>query len=468
MYEGLKSDYDRYHGPVAPYADELAGELKNFLAENTRPKFQRQTFASGRKLDMRSAMQAEARYERTGEFDPNIWLRRNNPTERGYEFVFVLDESRLRMKDDKKWRNAVQALVLAAEALDQLDIGFGLVGFSDMPKVHKDLSEKFTLESRNSMLADIESSPSGGTNDSDAVKSAIEMLRKGDPDKRKIMIVITDGQGKEDQLKAELARAKELGINAIGVGIDSGMDHVENINAPEAVLVDRISKLPRVCRGHCASRSSPETTPPPGPGPSRTRDSLDVRRCAPGAPSRECRPWTTARVASSPLRQGKRPGREWMTRRQCSGGHGSTRAGLDFQGSLHEELLEEAEQVPAGPAGQRHQEDPAGGKQVLDRPSDLLWLQREGESRWTTWRPGQVWATHSKTVVSGRPSPRMAPGSSGGRRAEGNPGFSSGLSRGSEWGRSSRSSQSFSMGSWEPRAVSVQGLRAWAGQPRVR
>ncbi len=242
MYEGLKSDYDRYHGPVAPYADELAGELKNFLAENTRPKFQRQTFASGRKLDMRSAMQAEARYERTGEFDPNIWLRRNNPTERGYEFVFVLDESGS-MKGDNKWRNAVQALVLAVEALDQLDIGFGLLGFSDTPKVHKDLSEKFTLDSRNSMLADIESSPSAGTNDSDAVKSAIEMLRKGDPDKRKIMIVITDGQGKEDELKAELARAKELGINAIGVGIDSGMEHVENVY-PEAVLVDRVSKLP--------------------------------------------------------------------------------------------------------------------------------------------------------------------------------------------------------------------------------
>jgi len=242
LYEGLKTDYDRYHGPVAPYADELAGELKNFLSENTRPKFQRETFASGRKLDMRSAMQAEARYERTGEFDPNIWLRRNNPTERGYEFVFVLDESGS-MKGGNKWRNAVQALVMAAEALDQLDIGFGLVGFSDQPKVHKDLSEKFTLESRNSMLVDIETSPSGGTNDAEAVGSAIEMLSKGSPDKRKILVVITDGEGKETELKAQIARASQLGINTIGVGIDDGMAHVEEVY-PEAVLVDKISKLP--------------------------------------------------------------------------------------------------------------------------------------------------------------------------------------------------------------------------------
>jgi nitric oxide reductase activation protein len=93
------------------------------------------------------------------------------------------------------------------------------------------------------MLADVETSPSGGTNDAEAVSSAIDMLRKGDPDKRKVLIVITDGEGKETELKAQLARAKELGINAIGVGIDSGMAHVEEVY-PEAVLVDKISKLP--------------------------------------------------------------------------------------------------------------------------------------------------------------------------------------------------------------------------------
>ncbi|MBZ0173271.1 MAG: VWA domain-containing protein, partial [Phycisphaerales bacterium] len=242
MYEQLKTDYDRYHGPVASYADELAGELKNFLQENTRPKFKREMFPTGRKLDMRAAMQSEARFERTGEFDTDIWLRRNNPTERGYEFVFVLDESGS-MKGGDKWRNALQALVLSAEALDQLDINFGLIGFSDMPKVHKELTDKFSLESRGRMLADVETSPSGGTNDSDGVKSAIEMLKKGEPDKKKILVVITDGEGKEQELKQQIAIAKELGISVIGVGIDSGMAHVENVY-PEHVLVPRISQMP--------------------------------------------------------------------------------------------------------------------------------------------------------------------------------------------------------------------------------
>ncbi|HXE71534.1 MAG TPA: vWA domain-containing protein, partial [Candidatus Nitrosotenuis sp.] len=242
-YEAMKSDYDRYYGPIAPYADELAGELKNFLHENTRPKFKRELFESGRKLDMRAAMQAEARYEISGQFDPDLWMRRNNPTRRGYEFVFVVDESGS-MRGSDKWKHAIQALILGGEALDALEIEFGVIGFSDQPLVHKELKDKYTQESRTAMLNALESSPGGGTNDSDAVELAIDMIkRKGDPDKQKIIIVITDGEGKEEELKRQIALAKEARIHVIGVGVGPGMEHVQEVY-PEGLVVDRISKLP--------------------------------------------------------------------------------------------------------------------------------------------------------------------------------------------------------------------------------
>lgn len=221
-------------------ADELAGELKNFLNETQRPKYKRPLRDSGKKIDMRGAMGAQAKYERTGTYDPNVWLRRTNPSKRGHEFIFVLDESGSMGGD--KWDYALKALIMGMEALDSLDIEFGMVGFSDYPKVHKELHEKFDLTCRGKVLSDIEGVSKGGTNDDKGIESALEMFKKGEPDVEKVMVVISDGIGNAARVKQI---QEEVGdkVHIIGVGIGPGMEAIQDVYKHHA-MVERLEMLP--------------------------------------------------------------------------------------------------------------------------------------------------------------------------------------------------------------------------------
>ncbi|MBM3774604.1 MAG: VWA domain-containing protein, partial [Acidobacteria bacterium] len=173
--ENLKTPYEKYYSQLAPLTDEMAGELKNILEENADMKFIGD-FRSGRKLNMRRAMQSSAKFERTGMYDDEIWLRRSDPSKRTYDFVFIVDESGS-MMDDTKWDNALKGLIMSAEALEQLKIEFSVIGFSDQPAIHKEFKDKYDEPFRDQMLAQIQRANHGGTNDSDALDTALEMKR---------------------------------------------------------------------------------------------------------------------------------------------------------------------------------------------------------------------------------------------------------------------------------------------------
>lgn len=244
--ESLMSNYDSYVYDTVEYSQELAGELKNFMHEHERPRYHG-NFRSGKKLNLRKAMQSEARYALTGEFDEEIWMRRTKPTKHDHQFLFVLDESGS-MRGGAKWENALQGLVLCQEALDEMDIDFGVIGFSDYPQVHKSLEDKFTEDFRDNELNQINNSQSGGTNDADAIQTALEMLRIQEPDKQKSIIVITDGEGKSEEVKKLVEEAEEAGIRIIGVGIGAGTDSVERVYKHH-VKVDNIAQLPMKLAG---------------------------------------------------------------------------------------------------------------------------------------------------------------------------------------------------------------------------
>ncbi len=240
--ESRKSPYERLLWDVAAYADEMAGELKNILHEDSRPRLVG-NFRSGKKLAIRRAMQSEARYQNTGVYDDEIWLRRTNPTTRGHEFFFVIDESGS-MRGGEQWEHAKQALVLTGEALEQIHANFGVIGFSDQPQVHKTLDDKYDTTFREQMIANVDTSPSGGTNDADAIQVALNMIReKGNPDTMKTIIVISDGEGKAEEVKKLIAEAEQEGIKIIGVGVGAGMASVEKVYNDRA-YVDDISLLP--------------------------------------------------------------------------------------------------------------------------------------------------------------------------------------------------------------------------------
>ncbi|MHB2021425.1 MAG: vWA domain-containing protein, partial [Candidatus Xenobia bacterium] len=239
--ENLKTPYEKFYSQMAPFTTEMVGELRNILTANAEPKFIGY-YSTGKKLSLRAAMQSEAQFEKTGQLDPNIWMRRDEPSKRDYDFVFMLDESGS-MMDQLKWDNAIKALIMQGEALEELKINFGVVGFSDYPKVHKEMSDKYDELRREQMLSDIQASPHGGTNDSDAMQIALQMVMKGPSDHKKVVIVITDGDGKKAEERALCEEAEKKGITVIGVGIGDGMSTVKQVY-PHQVYVDHISDLP--------------------------------------------------------------------------------------------------------------------------------------------------------------------------------------------------------------------------------
>jgi hypothetical protein len=78
----------------------------------------------------------------------------------------------------------------------------------------------------------------GGTSDYAALRHAHQMLALS-PERRKIAFVITDGQGRPDAVKQQVASGKAMGITTIGVGIKFDVSHIYG----QAVLVDDIADL---------------------------------------------------------------------------------------------------------------------------------------------------------------------------------------------------------------------------------
>lgn len=122
-------------------------------------------------------------------------------------------------------------------------MNFGVIGFSDEPQVHKKIEEKFDEFSRDKIYTSIDSSPSGGTNDSDAIKVALDMISRTGLDRVKVIIVISDGEGKEDEVRKLVEEAEEAGIKIIGVGIGEGMRHIGEVYKYFAYVED-MSALP--------------------------------------------------------------------------------------------------------------------------------------------------------------------------------------------------------------------------------
>jgi midasin (ATPase involved in ribosome maturation) len=239
--ENIKTPYEKYYSQLAPYADEFSGELRNILKENSEMKYVGD-FRSGRKLNMRKAMSSSAQFERTGQYDDEIWLRRHDPTKRTYDFVFILDESGS-MLCDERWDNLLKGMIMSAEALEQLKVNFAVIGYSDDPVIHKTFDDKYDTRFREQMLAGIQQAPHANNNEHDALHACMQMLEKRPSENQKIVIFITDGLTEASQVTDGLKRAEELGARMIGVGIGPAMAEVKGL-FPESLVAERVQTLP--------------------------------------------------------------------------------------------------------------------------------------------------------------------------------------------------------------------------------
>ncbi|MEW6279617.1 MAG: vWA domain-containing protein, partial [Candidatus Eremiobacterota bacterium] len=241
-WDAQRSGYDRVHSQVARHAKDLAGKLRNFLRENQRPKYSRTPVRTGRKLSIKGAMRAEEKEIRTGRSDPNTWLNRSKPSKRGYEFMFILDGSGSMIGE--KWNQLVKALVLCSEALDSLHINFGVVQYADNAKVHKELKERYTHQSRDALYNTIHQPFSGGNNERVGIETALALFeRQGTPGHKKVMFLITDGVCDVGPVKELTKKAREKDIILIGIGIGPEMRAVLD-TYEDNVVVEHIDKLP--------------------------------------------------------------------------------------------------------------------------------------------------------------------------------------------------------------------------------
>ena len=244
-FEAIHSDYDVYHSKVARMADTLAGELGNFLHRNSEPEYARPFRKSGKKLDVKQAMRSQAKFERTGVYDPNVWLRRTNPEHRNFEFVFVLDQSGSMGKEGaEKWDNSVLGLIMAGEALQQLKIPFGVIGFSNGVRVHKDLNENYE-EKREDVLSNIKGYGGDSTRDDRGLETALDLLKtQGRSDAQKVVVVLSDGEGQSDNVRKLLAgRAEDEGVHVIGLGIGAGTDFVKEVYE-QSLVIGELDQMP--------------------------------------------------------------------------------------------------------------------------------------------------------------------------------------------------------------------------------
>jgi Mg-chelatase subunit ChlD len=129
---------------------------------------------------------------------------------------------------------AVQTCRALLDTLDAAGVKTAVLMFGTHISVPKPFSKN--AKQASAMLGN--ACDGGGTSDYAALRHAHQMLALS-PERRKIAFVITDGQGRPNAVRQQVASGKALGITTIGVGIKFDVSHIYG----QAVKVDDIADL---------------------------------------------------------------------------------------------------------------------------------------------------------------------------------------------------------------------------------
>ena len=160
-----------------------------------------------------------------------IWLRKTKQVKRSQKFTLVIDLSGSMGEGEpgSSGYYAMQGLILFMEALSALDIDFSVIGFHSTHQIDKDFSQKLDDHRRTQIYANVGSRMGrGGTNDYQALATAISEMEKQEGDVRSI-IVLTDGAGHGREAMMKLfKRAKRSDIDVVGMGIGPCTESVKH------------------------------------------------------------------------------------------------------------------------------------------------------------------------------------------------------------------------------------------------
>jgi len=251
--EAERTEYDRAYADIAPFVDRLSDDIDRLFLPKRHPRW-RGHFPVGGRLDLRKAMQFEARPETYTE----LWERKTIPHKKDFAFTLLVDLSGSMAGDkiDKTFRGAI----LVAEALTRSGIDVEILGFQDEIIEFKPAGEKMNDVARSRMSgmpAEVSATNPTGHNqpnwndDGYALDRSAERLRER-PAKEKFLVVLSDGQpapspahnGARWEIKKVIQELRDKkDIRMLGVGLGPGTEHVRDYY-PNSVVVPDVSELP--------------------------------------------------------------------------------------------------------------------------------------------------------------------------------------------------------------------------------
>jgi hypothetical protein len=268
---------------VLPMVDTLVDDLLRILRPRALPRWVA-GFSTGQRVDLRNAMQAQARFHRAHRVpralgrhcDPyrDLWERKTLPERADPRFLLLLDLSGSMRGDPIHW--GFRGTVLLAEVLERLAVPYAVYGFQDRLLPFKPFA--MPLDRARGALSQMPEEVTGSRPDGHnrpehnwdgPVLAAAAATLMDDPCRTPVLIVVSDGEpsGPADAAGA-LHRAiagLHPTIHLIGLGLGPGTQHVRRFY-PNAVAEVPLEAFPTAI-GHCirtALLGSPQPARRPG------------------------------------------------------------------------------------------------------------------------------------------------------------------------------------------------------------
>jgi len=158
---------------------------------------------------------------------PQLYVQLRVPEYERRDLVLLLDRSASMWAEDVKpsrFRRAVQEIKLFLERKPEGIDRVGLIGFAGTSLVLSHLTRDMNALFFYLDWAVDDREPHFGTDIGKALASARELIKKDDKKTRKILLVISDGDDKGEELQAQLAALRGEGVRVHTIGIGSARD----------------------------------------------------------------------------------------------------------------------------------------------------------------------------------------------------------------------------------------------------
>jgi chemotaxis protein histidine kinase CheA len=160
----------------------------------------------------------------------DIFLKRFETSQTSADVYVMMDISGSMQGVINQAKEAFATTLVAFEDIEGVRIGGGVFPhYNNVFTPLFDIGEKKKIKNSLNRLNEIDAN--GAEDIAEAVKCGIaKVLEKTSIDRKKILIVITDGGQSEDpQALLQLERAKKLGFKVIGIGVGKAANNVKNV-----------------------------------------------------------------------------------------------------------------------------------------------------------------------------------------------------------------------------------------------